>query len=254
MIQLKSFNAFGRQTVYGKWTILDTPLNRLYYVHSGDGCVMHNEREYVLEAGFLYLIPFTVSFVPHSNIDNPLDHSYVDFELIPPIMSEYIYKLDPECTPMTKLLCDLFLQIVGNKKNSHYIPPNADKYLVDLLSATTTYLAKQFVDTYNIKIVEDKLAISILNDLNDSIDRDISINEIAKKYYMAPDTIIKRFKKCFNLTPYAYLKELRLRTAAHLINSGEKLSEAAQATNYADSSSLAHALKKITSRNNNDMM
>lgn len=245
MINLKFVNAFGRKEICGEWLIREPRPSRLYYAHSGICNFMYQGTMVTLEPGYLYLIPFTITFQPHSDQNHPFDHSYSDFESVPPIISDHIFKLDPNMTPMIKSTCNIFLQIT-EKANTYYYPTDVDKEVFALLEASVTFLVKQFIDYHKIQMPNDKLAISIMNELLNHIDRDITIHDIAKKYYMSPDAIIRRFKRSFHTTPYAYLKELRLRTATQLIQAGEKLNDVALATNYTSASSLLHALNSNT--------
>lgn len=254
MIQVKYINSFGRKEVYEQWLVLEEKPTRLYYIYSGSCSYMYNGKVATLEPGYLYLIPFTFPFLPYSDITNPLDHTYIDFEIIPPIISKEIYKLSPDASPLIKSTFELFLQIIGQDKDTLYFPRNLDKVTMDLLTSMVSFIVKQFVDIYNIQMPNDTVAISVMNELIDNIDRDITISEIAQKYYLSTDAIIRKFKKSFNTTPYAYLKDLRLRTATYLIQSGEKLHNVARATNYADASSLLHALtnKSPQPKNSNE--
>lgn len=242
MINLEFMNAFGRKQVYEDWLLhVDFPPTRLYYAHSGICHFMHKGAKVTLEPGYLYLIPYTLPFYPHSDKNHPFDHSFCDFETVPPIMSNDIFKLNPNMSPMVKSACDIFL-LITEKADPYLYQADLDEELFSMFKATVTFLVKQFIDLHNIHVSNDRLAISILNELLDNIDREITINDLANKYYMSQDSIIRKFKKSFGTTPYAYLKELRLRTAAQLIRSGENLTDAALATNYTSASSLLHAM------------
>ena len=244
MINIININWYGRQTVYKEWISTDCITNKLYYIHNGICSYTDKGKKIELEKGYLYLIPASTSFLPYSNEDSPLDHSFVDFNFIPPILSKGIYKLDPTINRITKTTSDLLINLVGNKKNTTYYPTDFNEDILELLNPTIKILLKQFISVYDLPLSEDKLAVCILKELIENVGNNITINDIAKKYYTSPDVIIRTFKRSYNMTPYAYLKELRLKTAKHLIQSGEKLSNVARATNYSDTSSLAHALKK----------
>ena len=71
----------------------------------------------------------------------------------------------------------------------------------------------------------------------------LSINNIARDCYMNTDSFIRRFYRITGVTPHAYLKTLRLRTARYLKESGMNLAQIAAQTGYSDPSSLSHALK-----------
>lgn len=252
MINIININWYGRQTVRKEWISTDCITNKLYYIHGGVCHYIDNDEKIELEKNCLYLIPASTSFQPYSDENDPLDHSFVDFNFIPPILSKGIYKMDPNANQLMKAASDFFVQLVGNKKNTTYYHNDFNKDVLEVLNPTIKIIVKQFVSIYNLPLSEDKLAICIIRDLIENVGNNITINDLAKKYYTSPDVIIRTFKKSYNTTPYAYLKELRLKTAKHLIQSGEKLSNVAKATNYSDTSSLAHALKKDLKKNTNN--
>lgn len=249
MINIKNILSFGRQEVYGDWLVkIYIPggyiPTRIYYIHSGNCYFFHEGKKVRLTPGLLYLIPFTTNFTPVSDENSPLDHSYIDFDLMPPIISRDIYSLDPAINKLTRLATDMFIQIAGNKPKTIYSPFDINAETLNLLTSSAALLIREMVELNNIRMPKDKVAISIMNELFAHIDSDISIDDLAKKHYMSPDAIIRNFKRTFDKTPYAFLRELRLRTASYLIRSGEKLDDVARATNYSSTSALLHALNK----------
>ena len=72
------------------------------------------------------------------------------------------------------------------------------------------------------------LAVKVRNELRDHIQIPITINEIASKYYRSKNEIISQFKKKYNMTPYAYLMELRILFAKQLLaNGNDKIADIA---------------------------
>ena len=74
---------------------------------------------------------------------------------------------------------------------------------------------------------------------------EITISEIAAKFHMEQNSFIRRFKKFANVTPYQYLKKVRVNMALALMK-GDKydLHEIARKVGYSDASALSHAIKK----------
>ena len=75
-----------------------------------------------------------------------------------------------------------------------------------------------------------------------NISEDISIKEIAEESFMSCCGFIRKFKNALGVTPYAYLKQLRIRTANALRNEGMTLEQAAEKCGYSDASTLLHAI------------
>ena len=244
MIQIKNINWYGRQTVKKDWISTSCITNKIYYIHGGNCTYTENGLKKQFEKNSLYLIPFMADFHPFSDENDPLDHSFVDFDIIPPIMSKSIYKLDFSSDYFIKSSVEYFLSIVGSEKDVTYYPLDFKDDVMSILFPIVTLLTNTFINSNNIPLTDNKLAILVMNDLLENVNQEISIKDIAKKYYTSPDVIIRSFKRSFNTTPYAYLKELRLKIAKQLLQSGEKFNYVAQATNYSDASTLAHALKR----------
>ena len=78
--------------------------------------------------------------------------------------------------------------------------------------------------------------------MHKSIEADLSIREIAEKSFMSYYGFIRRFKNALGMTPYTYLKQLRIRTATALRNEGATLEEAAEKCGYSDATALLHAI------------
>ena len=66
------------------------------------------------------------------------------------------------------------------------------------------------------------LPVMVRNDLKHSIQGPITIEDLAKKYYRSKNDIISQFKKKYNITPYAYLLDLRITMAKRLLMGTDK--------------------------------
>lgn len=77
----------------------------------------------------------------------------------------------------------------------------------------------------------------------DRFDEDLSINEIAPQFDCTPHHLIRFFKKSVGLSPHAFLVQLRLEKAKHLIGKGHSLADTAFATGFTDQSHLTRHFK-----------
>ena len=59
---------------------------------------------------------------------------------------------------------------------------------------------------------------------------------------MSTDGFIKKFTRIVGVSPYSYMKKLKITSAKIMITEGSSTGEAATACGYADASSLLHAI------------
>jgi AraC-like DNA-binding protein len=75
--------------------------------------------------------------------------------------------------------------------------------------------------------------------------RDISVNELAAVCGLSPYHFIRVFRRQTGLTPHAYLIQVRVQQARHLLRSGAVPSHAALAAGFFDQSHLTRHFKRI---------
>lgn len=220
-------------------------INRLYYIHSGTGGYIHNKKTYNLESGCLYYIPYLSDFTPFCSSSDPTLHTYIDFELIPPIITKNILKLNTFGNE--KLLAAVKIFEVGGK---NYYPlcskiddNQREKFFWKLCSSNILFLISEITKANGVSPLEDALIIKAIEIMHSRISDNISVREIANICHINEDSFIRRFSKTIGATPYSYLKNLRVRTALNMRDNGFGLAEIAHKTGYSDASSLLHALK-----------
>ena len=220
-------------------------INRLYYIHSGTGGYRNGGKEYAFCAGSLYYIPYTADFVPFCEESDPIVHTYIDFELLPPIISDRVLSLSTkESNTLAAAL--LAFELGGGRPKKNHTDLSAfyrDPPLGELCKAAVIYLTDRIASANEVKKISDETVISALEIIHTRLHESISVSHLAQSVYMNEDSFIRRFHKVVGTTPYAYLKNLRLRTALYLRNSGMGLAEIAKEVGYSDASSLLHALK-----------
>ena len=89
------------------------------------------------------------------------------------------------------------------------------------------------------------LAYKVRNLLYKSVSTDISIDDIAKKFYRSKNDITRQFKKQYNTTPYSYLIDLRIDKAKNLlVNSKKTLAEIARTLCFSSEYHFSNTFKK----------
>ena len=74
---------------------------------------------------------------------------------------------------------------------------------------------------------------------------EITVSGLAARAYLSDDHFIRRFKRAVGMTPYAYLRNLRLSLVAELRNSGLSLIDASSAVGFKHPSSYCRALGSL---------
>lgn len=219
-------------------------INRLYYIHSGIGGYEDNGKTVPLQPGKLYFIPYTVSFSPFSDANDPIVHTYMDFELIPPIITNEVISL--EASQSKKIAAAVSVFHLGGtiSKHTDLSPLVGDPLFWELCKSCVIYLVNEISQANHIPKITDKVVTKSLEMMHTRIDEKLTVREIARECYMNPDSFIRRFSRTVGITPHKYLKKLRLRTARYLKESGMSLSQIANEVGYSDASALSHALQE----------
>jgi transcriptional regulator GlxA family with amidase domain len=192
----------------------------------------------MLEAGKLYLFPSTLPFIIKQNADSRLEHLYYNF-----IMDTSIVALEPiefslEDHPLFPPLLELMEASVteyrrGDSQNEE-------------LKGTVISLLESFLSlALSIKPHENSLDREIL-DAIEYIElhyaEDISVEGLAERAYLSTDHFIRRFKQAVGITPYSYVRNLRMSVVSELLQSGASLTEASGAVGFKHPSSCCRAL------------
>ena len=231
----------GSLIVPEKWVPnVTSGINRLYYIHGGEGGYIKNGNLIPFKTGKLYLIPGSANIYTYApSHDGRLVHSFANFELIPPIISAEVLSIDPFSDPICQATLEIFCTLSKKCTDDGEICEHER----ELLSSSVLYLSERIALESNAEILDDQTILKALQIMHSDYAKKISISDIADMCYMSTDGFIRKFYRALGQTPYVYLKKLRLRHAVAMRKSGATLEEAAESCGYADASSLLHATK-----------
>ena len=220
-------------------------INRLVYINGGEGGYLKNEEKVPFKRDCLYLFPGNACFVKtyssYETDDARLDHGYVNFELIPPILSDEVMFIDPLEDNDVKFAVEVFKSLClksTEEKIFENLSVAERKYLI----GTVLFLVDKMVEKYDCRVISDKVIIKALRIMHEGVGTKQTIEQIAKECYLSTDGFIRKFKREVGETPYSYLKKLKVRTAQNMRLSGMKLNEIAEKCGYSDPCSLLHAI------------
>ncbi len=219
-------------------------INRLYHIHSGKGYYCHNGKKGEFEVGKLYYIPYSSDCDLRTDPNDPIIQTYIDFDFLPPAATKDILCADISDDPLLLSAVHTFDEgALFLKNNRHWIDYYEKNEPFRLLcNGAVSYILSYILKVNSVPFIDDKTIGIALDIMHTRMNEPITVEMLADKCKMNRDTFIRKFTKIMGVTPYAYLKNLRLRTAKMLKSDGLTLSKIASLTGYSDSSSLLHAL------------
>lgn len=81
--------------------------------------------------------------------------------------------------------------------------------------------------------------------LHAHLERRVSLSELARLADRHPAHLVRLFSRVVGLPPHAYLKQIRIQRAKDLLRAGQKLSQVAASSGFADQSHLTRAFKQL---------
>lgn len=231
---------YGRGFAPKGWPISYRPyVNRLYCIYNGTAYFLNGIEEYRLKPHHLYVFPHNLEFRVRQDDDNPLDHLYFDFVIIPPFL---IHKPIEMCindnSPIGYTAATLSYMF------TEYKDKDSDPDFVQLIRSYFENLLLLVCKEKQLTQLSDARLISVLEYIHKHYYKLISTRELAFMVNMEENHFIRTFKKAMIITPYQYLREYRLNVAASLLETGMSVNETALKVGYENTSSFSNAMKK----------
>jgi AraC-like DNA-binding protein len=119
-------------------------------------------------------------------------------------------------------------------------------YIKMLLSELIVFLSvsggEQMVHT------EGELGARVIRYLNENISRDVSLDSLAKRFFVSKYYLCRAFKKHNGISVHGYINQKRVMYAKQLIEAGETASGAAYKVGFGDYSAFYRAYVKIVGK------
>lgn len=92
---------------------------------------------------------------------------------------------------------------------------------------------------------EEELGARVIRYLNENIHRDVSLDKLARRFFVSKYYLCRAFKKHNGISVHGYINQKRVMYAKQLIDSGETASGAAYRVGFGDYSSFYRAYVKV---------
>ena len=218
---------------------------RLYYIIDGEAHYFIGGERHELRRGHFYLFPSSMPFNVTQNSENRLHHLYYDFMMTPAIVSTSPISLSPDRHPLLPTL----LVLMQDGVNAYRY--DGQKELADTVIATLEALLSLMLELSPPEKNIDKDILTALEYIETNYMQDITVKGTAELVYLDEDYFIRKFKREIGITPYAYIKNLRMAVARELQYSGESLKNASASVGFKYASSYCRAVKKQNDMNPN---
>lgn len=213
--------------------------NRLYYIYDGRAWFLHGSSETRLKPGHLYFFSHNLDFRVRQDEDRPVRHLYFDFALIPPFLLDHLVEMDVDPpSPVGHTIEAVSTLVEQYKKNPD------DSELHGLIETYLSVLLSLLRREKELVQLHDPRLISVLEVIHRSYMHPISCRQMAAMVNMELNHFIRTFKKVMLMTPYQYVREYRLNTAAAMLETGTPINVVARSVGYENASSFSSAMKK----------
>ena len=249
-----------------------------YHYHEFDKIVvfLSGKVTYVVESKAYFLNPWDIVLVPHGQIHRPIIDTSEHYERI-------TLWIQPDYLRNSSLGGDDLRRCFARAEEKSFAlirPNSADRVtLMKLLSgAEAAMKSKEFgsevmhrsmflqflVELNRIAIADatDKNTAAFRSDpkldeiiahINANLHSDLSLDAIAKQYYISKSYLMHKFKETTGCSAHRYIQQKRLMLAADLIKEGTPVAEAAAKCGYGDYSAFLRAFKKLFGVNPRDV-
>lgn len=234
----------------GSWwnfSNINSPFDRIYYTHEGEGSVVHHDSTYTLYPGSISIIP--ANTLSHYRCENQMEQFYIHCTI----------RLVDSVELFQILSSDYQVDVRNEKDRIHQIFkrfmivydtdfPGRDLELDGLLRQILSMLCR-VVD-------EEKQAIR-LNELGRfqpafkyiyaNLKKRITLEELARTMCLHPTYFSNLFTRKFGISPLGYLKRYRIDQAkSRLWSSNDGLDAIGRSLGFCDAFHFSKAFKKET--------
>ncbi|RKR14309.1 helix-turn-helix protein [Maribacter vaceletii] len=228
----------GFAALDSKWNFTNviSPFSRLYLITSGEAYIYHNNIEFKLKPGYLYLIPSYTYSSYKCNLNH--EQYYISFfEETSKGVSVYNLVNFKYQVLANDLDIECFKRLLKINPNSSIVNSdpktytknsilesfnNTNKFLSTSKLMETKALIKYFLSKFIDNEVESKKNIKrnlmeVLNYISENLHEPISVESLAKHCNLSKDYFSRTFKKQYSMGPSQYIQLRRIERAQLLL-------------------------------------
>ncbi len=251
--------------VYFKYANFAVAPNNLDIQHCHDGYeilyVIDGNGKYVIEGAEYPIRPRTILFAPpfsYHSLKLDVGTQYERYVLqffstdLTPAAQEFLTSLNKSldgvgCYYAADALSPSIVSIFERFENADALPEREQKEFRKLLTSEIVLLLS-VATRESIPRDEGELGARVIKYLNEHIDKDVSLDRLAKRFFVSKFYLCRAFKKHNGISVHGYINKKRVMYAKQLIESGETASSAAYRVGFGDYSAFYRAYIKLIGR------
>ena len=137
-----------------------------------------------------------------------------------------------------------FFDVVGAASPNHEKQRKSLKHVFD---AVFEFSCSQSIKSSKEETSIGEVMTEVRGYITKNFDRDVTVEELSKRFSVSRFYLIRQFKQRFGITPRQFLISLRVAEAKKLLANGLSVAAAAHTAGFADQSHLTRQFKRITS-------
>lgn len=250
--------------VYFRYSVSTTKENDINQ-HCHDGYeilyVIDGSGKYVIEGAEYTIKPRTVLFAPpfsyHSlqlDIDSQYERYVLQFFVsdLTPAAQDFLTSLNKSlegvgCYYAADALSPSIFSIFERFESADVLPEKERKEFRKLLTSEIVLLLS-VATRESIPRDEGELGARVIKYLNEHISKDLSLDKLAKRFFVSKYYLCRAFKSHNGISIHGYINQKRVMYAKQLIESGETASAAAYRVGFGDYSAFYRAYIKLIGR------
>lgn len=239
--------------------------------HHHDFCkiifMIKGKVDYVVEGKSYHLRPWDILFINHSQIHRPIIDPSEEYErIIIWIDPNELTKFNTEHSNLLECFIDSennqnsllrlpFKQLdsikeqlvkINNEKKCESFGNDifTNSLIVQILILLNRFLKDRDLISVKNDIKYDKTVVEIMDYINQHLKEDISIDKIAKEFFMSKYHLMRKFKQFTGYSIHHYILQKRLLFSKSLILKDVSMSDVASQSGFTDYTSFFRAFKK----------
>lgn len=236
--QVQTF-VYGRCVPGTSWSLTGRRINRIYYIHSGTAyIVLPDGRARQLLPGRVYVLPETMDISVSTLEEDPVDHTYFNFDCLPCFSFREEVSLEAAQYPMIQKTLEFLQELIAEYRDCYL-----SAEVLSVVNSTLQNLLWLISQVCELPVMEDFRIAQVLRFIQENLEQELTIEKLACGLYLDKHYFIRLFYKNTGQTPHNYIRNKRLNHAAFLLQKGIAVKEVAQRCGYDSASAFSRSFK-----------